>query len=97
MFKFIVDWFKKPAPESLATAVTPEAAPYKVEAPTPVVPVVEAKPVEDLADIALAQRPAVAKQAPAKKTAAKKPAAKKAATKKPAAMSAKKPGKSKTK
>ena len=72
----------------------PSAAPYKVEAPAPVVPVVEAKPVEDLADIALAQRPAVPKSAP-KKPAAKKPAAKKAPVKKPAAMKAakKKPAK----
>ena len=86
MLKAIFNWFKKPAPESLATAVTPEAAPYKVEAPTPVVPVVEAKPVEDFADIALAQRPSAPKAAP--KAAPKKPAAKPAA-KKPAAMSAK--------
>ena len=44
MFKFIVDWFKKPHPESLAPAVTPEAAPYKVEAPQ-TVKVTEPKPV----------------------------------------------------
>ena len=94
MLKAIFNWFKKPAPEALAPTVAPEAVPYKVEAPAPVVPVAEAKPVEDLADIALAQRPAAKNPAP-KKPAAKKPAAKKAPAKKPAAMKAakKKPAK----
>ena len=66
-----------------AEATQPEAAPYKVEA----------KPVEDLADIAIAQRPSPvvekateaavesiakpAKKAPAKKAPAKKPAGEK--------------------
>ena len=85
MLKAIFNWFKKPAPEALAPAVTPEAAPYKVEAPAPVVPVVEAKPV--------AAEPAAKKAAP-KKPAAKKPAVKKAPAKKPAAMKAAKKKKS---
>lgn len=37
MFKFIIDWFgKKPHPNAEAPAVRPEAAPYKIEAPTQV-------------------------------------------------------------
>lgn len=82
MFKFIVNWFKKPATESLAPAVAPEAAPYKVEASVQVTPVVEAIPVAET------KKPAPKKPAAKKPAPAKKPAAKSAA-KKPAAITAK--------
>lgn len=80
MLKAIFNWFRKPAPESLAPAVKPEAAPYKVEAPAPVVPVAEPKPVS----VAPAAPKAAPKKPAAKKPAAKKPAAMKVAKKKPA-------------
>ena len=73
MFKAIKEFFLgKPA-----EAPKVEEAPYKVEA----------KPVEDLADIAIAQRPAPVAEAtaPAKKPAKAKAPAKKPATTKPAA------------
>jgi len=75
MFKFIVDWFgKKPHPNAEAPAATPEAAPYKIEAPQVAV-VAEAQPV--------AQEPAKTSK-PRRKPAAKKaPAAAMTATKKP--------------
>ena len=73
----MIGFFKKLFGSKTAEATQPESAPYKVET----------KPFEDLADIAIAQRPTpVAEQAteamvesvksaPAKKARAKKPAA----------------------
>lgn len=90
MLKAIFNWFRQPAPEALAPAVQPEAAPYKVEAAPQVVPTLA--PVAEVTPTAKPV-PAKAKAKPATKkpaaiTAAKKPAtkasAKKPATKKPA-------------
>lgn len=90
MLKAIFNWFnhKQPAPEAQAPAVTPEAAPYKVE-------VVNSQPlVKEAAPVAAVDQPATkpaAIKAAAKKTTPKKapsnkkPEAKKApARKKPA-------------
>ena len=80
MLKAIFNWFRQPDPKSLAPAVQPEAAPYKVEATVPVVPTAEPVPVVPTV-------PAVSKPV-SQKPAAKKPAAKKPAPAKPAATKA---------
>ena len=87
MLKAIFDWFRQPSPKAFAPAVQPEAAPYKVETPVQVAPVLEAEPVK--------AAPAEVKAAPAEVKAAPKPAAKRAAPKaaakpasKPAAITA---------
>jgi hypothetical protein len=80
MLKAIFNWFRQPDPKSLAPAVQPETAPYKVEATVPVVPIMEPAP-------APAPAPVVAKPAdskPARAKPAPKPATRPAAIKAPA-------------
>jgi hypothetical protein len=64
MLKAIFNWFRQPDPKSLAPAVQPETAPYKVEATVPVVPIMEPAP-------APAPAPVVAKPADSKPARAK--------------------------
>jgi len=99
MLKAIFDWFRQPDPKAFAPAVQPEAAPYKVEAPTAStvlkapaeVEVSAAKFTEELkspSDLVV-ESLAPATTAPAPVAEVKKPAPRKAAPKAPAKPTAK--------
>lgn len=80
MLKAIFDWFRQPSPKAFAPAVQPEAAPYKVEKPVQVAPVLEAQPVKPAPNTTTARKstpkPAAARLT-TKKTTARKPTTKK--------------------
>lgn len=82
MLKAIFNWFTgRPLPGTEAPTVGVQAAPYKIETPTPVATVSEPAPVAEAVKPVAASEPAPK----AKRTATKKPAVKEPAAKPPAA------------